>query len=217
MANLVGQTLGQYRIVEPIGQGGMATVYKAYQPSLDRYVAVKVLPPYFAHEPGFAVRFTREARAVAGLNHPNILPIHDFGQEGNYSYIAMKYVEAGTLKEILGMPLALDLTADILRQVAAALDHAPVYRDWKLPAIFGRLRQQLEDRHGSARGARQFIRVLSAAADWSNTRWVGFNRPSSRRTTSSTLTGSSNASNASPNAAPTTKPPTWIGSTINAT
>ncbi len=124
MVDLIGQTVGQYRIIEQIGQGGMATVYKAYQPSLDRYVAVKVLPPYFAHEPGFAERFTREAKAIARLNHPNILPIYDFGQQGDLSYIVMKYVEAGTLKDILGTPLALDVTADIVRQIAAALDHA---------------------------------------------------------------------------------------------
>ena len=124
MVNLIGQTLGQYRIIEQIGQGGMATVYKAYQPSLDRYVAIKVLPPYFAHEPGFAMRFTREAKAIARLNHPNILPIYDFGQEQELSYIVMKYVEAGTLKDIMGAPLALDVTADILRQIAGALDHA---------------------------------------------------------------------------------------------
>lgn len=124
MVNLIGQTLGQYRIIEQVGQGGMATVYKAYQPSLDRYVAVKILPPYFAHEPGFAMRFTREAKAVAKLNHPNILPIYDFGQEGDLSYIVMKYVEAGTLKDIVGEPLALDVTADIIRQIAGSLDHA---------------------------------------------------------------------------------------------
>ena len=124
MVNLIGQTLGQYRIIEQIGQGGMATVYKAYQPSLDRYVAVKILPPYFAHEPGFAMRFTREARAVARLNHPNILPIYDFGQQDDLSYIVMKYVEAGTLKYMMGEPLALDVTADIIRQIASALDHA---------------------------------------------------------------------------------------------
>ncbi len=124
MVDVIGQTLGQYRIIEQIGQGGMATVYKAYQPSLDRYVAVKVLPPYFAHEPGFAMRFTREAKAIAKLNHPNILPIYDFGQEGELSYIVMKYVEAGTLKDIVGGPLPLDETADIIRQIAVALEHA---------------------------------------------------------------------------------------------
>ena len=108
MNDLTGQTLGQYRIVKPIGRGGMASVYKAYQPSLDRYVAIKVLPPYYAHEPGFAMRFTREAKAVAKLDHPNILPIYDFGQEGDLSYIVMKYVAAGTLKEIVLGPARTD-------------------------------------------------------------------------------------------------------------
>ena len=84
MQELIGQTLGQYRIVEPLGQGGMAAVFKAFQPSLERYVAVKVLPPYYAHMPGFAERFVREAKAVARLEHLHILPVHDFGQEGEY-------------------------------------------------------------------------------------------------------------------------------------
>jgi serine/threonine protein kinase len=134
-AALVGQTLGQYRLVERIGRGGMATVYKAYQPSLDRYVAVKVLPTYLAHDPDFATRFRREARAIAKLNHPHILPVHDFGQEGELSYIVMRYVEGGTLKKILGQPLALDRTVDILAQIGDALDYAHqqgiIHRDVK--------------------------------------------------------------------------------------
>jgi serine/threonine protein kinase len=132
---LVGQTLGQYRLVERIGRGGMATVYKAYQPSLDRYVAVKVLPTYLAHAPDFAARFRREARAIAKLKHPHILPVHDFGQEGELSYIVMRYVEGGTLKKILGQPLALDRVVDILAQVGDALDYAHqqgvIHRDVK--------------------------------------------------------------------------------------
>ncbi len=80
MHDLIGQTLGQYRIIEQLGKGGMATVFKAFQPSLERYVAVKVLPPYFAHEEGFSERFVREARSIARLDHPHILPIYDFGQ-----------------------------------------------------------------------------------------------------------------------------------------
>lgn len=68
--DLTGQTLGQYRITEKIGRGGMADVYKAFQPRLERYVAIKVLPPYLAHDPGFTARFQREARAIARLNHP---------------------------------------------------------------------------------------------------------------------------------------------------
>jgi len=132
---LVGQTMGQYRMVERIGQGGMATVYKAYQPSLERYVAVKVLPTYLAHDPGFAARFEREAKAIAQLNHPNILPVYDSGQEGELSYIVMRYVEGGTLKKLLGQPLALDRVVDLIAQVGDALDYAHqqdiIHRDVK--------------------------------------------------------------------------------------
>jgi hypothetical protein len=135
MPDLVGRTLGQYRIVEQVGLGGMATVYKAYQPALDRYVAIKVLPAYYAHEPGFAERFTREAKAVARLAHPHVLPIYDFGQEDGLSYIVMQYVQAGTLKDVLGRPLGPATAADIVEQVADALDYAHeqsvIHRDVK--------------------------------------------------------------------------------------
>jgi Tol biopolymer transport system component len=133
--NLVGQTLGVYRIIGQIGRGGMATVYKAYEPALDRYVAIKVLPQYFAHDPEFTARFEREAKAVAKLNHPNILPIYSSGQDAGLTYIAMRYVEAGTLKEVLGRPLDLKLAAHILGQVGRALHYAHqqgiVHRDVK--------------------------------------------------------------------------------------
>ncbi|MBC7251459.1 MAG: protein kinase, partial [Anaerolineae bacterium] len=135
MADLIGQNIGQYRILEQIGKGGMATVYKAYQPSLDRYVAIKVLPPYFAHEEGFAERFIREARAIAKLTHPHILPIHDFGQEGDLSYIVTQYVEAGTLKDMLGQPMDPRRASEIISQIAEALDYAHaqgvIHRDVK--------------------------------------------------------------------------------------
>jgi serine/threonine protein kinase len=121
---MIGQTLGQYRIVEQIGKGGMATVFKAYQPGLDRYVAIKVLPAYYAHEEGFSERFVREARAIARLDHPNILPVYDFGQANGLSYIAMKYVAAGTLKDRLGQPLPPEQALGLLKQIAAALEHA---------------------------------------------------------------------------------------------
>jgi hypothetical protein len=113
----------------------MATVYRAYQPALDRYVAVKVLPAYYVHEPGFAERFTREARAVAKLTHPHVLPIYDFGQVDGLSYIVMQYVEAGTLKEMLGQPISLIVAADFIEQIADALDYAHeqgiIHRDVK--------------------------------------------------------------------------------------
>jgi serine/threonine protein kinase len=113
----------------------MATVYKAYQPSLDRYVAVKVLPTYLAHDPNFAARFRREARAIAKLEHPHVLRVYDSGQEGELSYIVMRYVEGGTVKNILGRPLALDRVVDIIAQVGEALDYAHqqgiIHRDVK--------------------------------------------------------------------------------------
>ena len=132
---LVGRTLGQYEIREEIGRGGMATVYKAYQPSLGRYVAIKVLPPYHADADIFIARFIREARAVARLEHPHILPIYDFGREGELSYIVTKYVEGGTLKDQLGHPFDLQRAASIIAQVASALDYAHdqgiIHRDVK--------------------------------------------------------------------------------------
>jgi serine/threonine-protein kinase len=133
--NLIGQTLGAYRITGQIGLGGMAIVYKAYDPALDRNVAIKVLPQYFAHDPDFSTRFEREARAVARLDHPNILPIYGFGQEHGLSYIVMRYVETGTLKDLLSAPVDLTTTAHILSQVGYALDYAHqrgiIHRDVK--------------------------------------------------------------------------------------
>jgi len=136
MINLIGQTLGQYQIVEKIGEGGMAAVYRAYQPGLDRYIALKILPPVHAQQPGFTDRFVREAKAIANLNHPNILPVYDFGQQGEYSFIAMRYIEgARTLREVMQQPLSLDRMADLIQQLAAALDHAHrqgvIHRDVK--------------------------------------------------------------------------------------
>ena len=122
--NLIGRSVGQYRIVEPIGQGGMATVYKAYQPALERFVAIKLLPTRHAIANGFSERFEREARAVAQLNHPNILPILDFGQEDDFSFIVMKLVSSGTLKDQLGKAIELSEVAHIIEQIAAGLDHA---------------------------------------------------------------------------------------------
>jgi serine/threonine protein kinase len=122
--DLVGQNLGQYRIVEPIGAGGMATVYKAYQPGLDRYVAVKILPAQHALTPGFKERFMREAKAVAQLSHPNILPIYDVGIEGDLSYFVMKYVPDHTLSHLMGRPMPLLRVSRYVKQVAGALDHA---------------------------------------------------------------------------------------------
>jgi serine/threonine protein kinase len=93
MTELIGRTLGQYQIIEQIGRGGMATVFKAYQPGLDRYVALKILSPAHAQQPGFADRFVREAKAIARLNHPNIVPVFDFGHIDGLSFLVMRYID----------------------------------------------------------------------------------------------------------------------------
>jgi Tol biopolymer transport system component/tRNA A-37 threonylcarbamoyl transferase component Bud32 len=135
MTDLIGHTIGQYQIIERIGKGGMADVYKAYQPGLDRYVAIKILPEYFLRDETFLARFQREAKAIAKLSHSHILPVYDFGQQDNLTYIVMQYVEAGTLKNMLGEPLDLNLAAEIIDQVADALDYAHeqgiIHRDVK--------------------------------------------------------------------------------------
>jgi len=136
MQELIGQTLGQYKIIERIGEGGMATIFKAYQPGLNREVALKILPPYVAEKEGFAERFTREAQAIGNLHHPNILPVYDSGRDKGYGYLAMRYVpRATTLAHLMKAPLPTDRILEITGQVAAALEHAHkagvIHRDIK--------------------------------------------------------------------------------------
>src|SRR6266851_2023129 len=134
--SLVGKSLGQFRIVEHIGAGGMASVFKAYQPTLDRYVAVKVLPAYHARDPIFVKRFTQEARSVAKLAHPNIVQIHDFGEQENITFIVMEYVESGTLKDrlkerSLTVPEAVDFVIQAAEGLGCAHSHGIIHRDVK--------------------------------------------------------------------------------------
>ena len=139
---LSGQTIGQYQILEEIGRGGMAVVYKAWQPSLNRYVALKVLPSYLTLDRQFVARFQREAQAAASLRHPNILVIHDVGQQGDLYYIVMEYLEGQTLKQLIEQqgPLPPERVVHIVEQVAEALDYAHqrgfVHRDIKPANIF---------------------------------------------------------------------------------
>jgi serine/threonine protein kinase len=127
--------IGQYEIREVLGQGGMAKVYRAYQPNLDREVAIKVMSSKFADDPTFLERFRREARAIANLEHPNILAVYDFGEENNTPYIVTKLVRGKTLREQLGQPLEPRLAAQYVSQIASALqyahDHGIVHRDVK--------------------------------------------------------------------------------------
>ncbi len=122
---MIGETLGGYRIVEQVGVGGMATVYKAYDAAMDRYVALKVLPDRYARDAEFRQRFEREARAISRLEHPHILPVHGYGEDQGYTFLVMRYLPSGTLKERLAQGrLPLPLAASVLRQVADALDYA---------------------------------------------------------------------------------------------
>jgi serine/threonine protein kinase len=128
--------LGGYEILEEVGRGGMAVVYKAWQPSLERFVALKVLPEYFGHDPQFLARFHREAKTAARFNHPIIVYVFDVGEDHGIHYIAMEYLDGGSLRErLVGGDFGLAETQGILEQVASALDYAHarglIHRDIK--------------------------------------------------------------------------------------
>ena len=125
MSFAIGENVGPYRIIEQLGQGGMATVFKAYHPALDRYVAIKVLHPAFKEEPNFLSRFQREARVVARLEHPNIVPIYDFAEHKGQPYLVMKFIEGQTLKARLNeKPLTKEEAVEIVDAVGGALAYA---------------------------------------------------------------------------------------------
>jgi putative two-component system response regulator len=130
-----GMTLGPYRILECVGRGGMATVYRAVHTALDREVAIKVLPDYFAQDETYQERFQQEARSVARLKHPNIVSVFDYGQQEGVTYLVLELVEGGTLADRLGSPMELAEVVSILGPLAKALDHAHlhgiVHRDVK--------------------------------------------------------------------------------------
>ncbi|MFW6135972.1 MAG: protein kinase domain-containing protein [Chloroflexota bacterium] len=145
-SGLQGRTIGKYRILEPLGRGGMARVYRAYHPQLDRYVAVKVLRADLlddeASDAGsWRARFQREARAVAALRHPNVVRVYDFDVEGNLSYIVMECLEGDSLKtrlndyrvrgERMGLGEVVRILLDVLNGLAYAHCEGMVHRDLK--------------------------------------------------------------------------------------
>lgn len=148
MSNLQpGQMLGSYQIIQPLGQGGMATVYKAYHAAMDRYVALKVLSHQFSQSAEFLGRFRHEARLLAKLEHAHILPVHDFGESEGIPYLVMRFLDAGTLKDRLAAgPLDFSEIDRIFTQLAEALAYAHemgvIHRDIK-PS------NAMLDRHGS--------------------------------------------------------------------
>jgi serine/threonine protein kinase len=133
---MIGKRIGPYEIVEEIGKGGMATVYRAYQPNLDRYVAVKIINRAIALDAASLERFQREARLLTRLVHPHLLPIYDYDATHDPAYIVMRYLDSGTLKGIIDKGiLPHEEIIYMLRQLASALDYAHrnnvIHRDIK--------------------------------------------------------------------------------------
>jgi serine/threonine-protein kinase len=120
-----GSSLGRYRVIEQLGRGGMATVFRCHDPNLDRYVAVKVLPSFHTEDPTFVGRFTQEAQTVAKLSHPNILQIYDFGEDKGFSFIVSELIGGGDLQDMLkGEALTVLEVLKFMRPLAEALDYA---------------------------------------------------------------------------------------------
>src|SRR5688572_9540087 len=122
---MVVTKIGPYELLEEIGQGGMATVYRAHQQSVGRDVAIKVIMWHVASDAQAVQRFQREARLIARLEHPHILPVYDFDGGHEPPYIVMRYLDGGTLKEVMRrerLPLA--EISYLAQQVCSALDYA---------------------------------------------------------------------------------------------
>jgi serine/threonine-protein kinase len=139
---LTGKTIGRYKIEERLGRGGMAEVYKGYQESLDRHVAIKVMHTFLSAETAFLQRFKRAARAMASLSHPNIVRVYDFDVYGQDSYyLVMEYIDGGTLKDELEalaefgqqfpLPESVKMMADVADALAYAHRRGMIHRDIK--------------------------------------------------------------------------------------
>jgi serine/threonine protein kinase len=130
MEKLVGQTLNRYKILSLLGEGGMGAVFKAHDVTLQRDVAIKVMHTHFAHQPNFQERFLQEARTAARLDHPNIVQVHDFGQDRSFLYIVMKFIPGDNLETMLRDMrseqkwILLTEASGLIQQVASALDYA---------------------------------------------------------------------------------------------
>jgi serine/threonine-protein kinase len=176
ISDLVGHTIGEYKLVELIGSGVMATVFKAYQVALDRWVAIKIL---HSKEEDALFRFQREARAVALLRHRNILIVYEYGEEGDWPYIVMEYVQGGTLAESLAKnriewPRAVNLIIPVAEALQYAHQQNIIHRDvkpsnillpepdWPLLADFGLVKVptrpgEIATRSGTSLGTPAYI------------------------------------------------------------
>lgn len=156
MDQMIGRSLGKYQIVEPLGEGGMASVYKAFDPSLERYVAIKIIRAMNQIDSDFLIRFKREARALAKLDHPYILKVLDYGEENDLPYLVMPYVAHGTLKQYINKRIGYEKAIEIILPIAEALSYAHnrkiIHRDIK-PAniLFGESEEPILSDFGIAK------------------------------------------------------------------
>ncbi|MCZ6879307.1 MAG: protein kinase, partial [Acidobacteria bacterium] len=133
---MLGKTIGHYKVLEKIGQGGMGTVYRAQDTTLDREVAIKVLPEQFTQDPQRLARFEREAKLLASLNHPNIAAIHSFEHADDIHFLVLELVPGETLQERVARgPLPVEEALEVCRQIAegveAAHEKGVIHRDLK--------------------------------------------------------------------------------------
>jgi eukaryotic-like serine/threonine-protein kinase len=148
---MIGRTLEHYRIESKLGEGGMGVVYKGHDPRLDRWVAIKVLPPEKLGDPAGQQRFLREARAASALNHPGIVTIHDIRSHDGVEFIVMEFIEGKTLAELIppgGLP-----EPHLLRARRGAPGGHPASRS------------QAVEHHGDAPGPDQGARLRSRETD----------------------------------------------------
>ncbi len=129
-------SIDRYKIIEELGRGGMATVYKAQDPLFERVVAIKIMPREFSHDKEFRARFIREARTIAALEHPAIVPVYDYGEAYDQPYLVMRYMPGQSLTEKLrNGSVSLQETAVIIQRISSALDAAHqkglIHRDLK--------------------------------------------------------------------------------------
>lgn len=135
--SLIGKQLGKYKIIERLGSGGMADVYKGVQVGLEREVAIKVLPPAFAQDREMVKRFRRESQATAKLSHPNIITIYDSGEQEGYYYYVMEYLKADSLEDVLEkegkLPIArvIKVAQDIIKALVYTHEKDIIHRDLK--------------------------------------------------------------------------------------
>src|SRR5512139_4219982 len=136
-----GTRLGTFEILAQIGAGGMGEVYKARDPKLDRFVAIKVLPASLSENRDLLTRFEREARAVAALNHPNIVGIYDFAKEGDHTFLVVELLEGESLRDrlrsgALSPKKAVEVASQMAEGLAAAHARGIAHRDVKPENIF---------------------------------------------------------------------------------